>query len=69
MVEFRNCAPYVYKAVSKKPITIDSVVQYFVDTEGFNEDRDNITFIDEVTEIDLDNNRVIDYVDGSSKKI
>ena len=64
LVEFYDCGqitkktPFVYKVVSEKPITIDSVVQYFVDTQDFNEERDSITFIaDEVTEIDLDNNR------------
>ena len=50
--------PFVYKFVSEKPITFDSVVQYFVDTQDFNEERDSITFIaDKVTEIHLDNNR------------
>jgi len=54
LVEFRNCSPFVYKVVSDKPITIESVAQYFIDTEGFNEDRDNIMFIDDITQIDLD---------------
>ena len=44
----------MYKVVSEKPITLDSVVQYFIDTEGFNEDRDNIMFLDDITQIDLD---------------
>jgi hypothetical protein len=39
--------------VSDKPITIESVAQYFIDTEGFNEDRDNIMFIDDITEVKL----------------
>ena len=54
LVEFRNCAPFVYKVVSDNPITLDSVVQYFIDTEGFNENRDNIMFLDDITQIDLD---------------
>ena len=60
LVEFRNCAPFIYKAVSEKLITIDSVVQYFIDTEGFNEDRDNIMFLDDITQIDLDQQLVED---------
>ena len=56
LVEFRNCSPFVYKVVSDKPITIESVAQYFIDTEGFNEDRDSLTILDEVTTINLDNN-------------
>jgi hypothetical protein len=60
LVECRNCAPYVYKVVSDKPITLNSVVRYFEETEGWNEDRDSITFIDEVTEIDLDQQFVED---------
>jgi hypothetical protein len=60
LVECRNCAPYVYKVVSDKPITLNNVVRYFEETEGWNEDRDSITFIDEVTEIDLDQQFVED---------
>jgi hypothetical protein len=60
LVECRNCAPYVYKVVSDKPITLNNVVRYFEETEGWNEDRDSITFIDEVTEIDLDQQLVED---------
>jgi hypothetical protein len=59
LVEFRNCSPFVYKVVSDKPITIESVAQYFIDTEGFNEDRDSITILDEVTTINLDNSDLI----------
>ena len=54
LVEFRNCSPFIYKMVSDNPITLDSVVQYFIDTEGFNENRDNIMFLDDITQIDLD---------------
>ena len=55
LVEFRNCAPFLYRVVSEKPITIDSVARYFEETEGWNEERDNITFLDNVTQlIDLD---------------
>jgi hypothetical protein len=60
LVECRNCAPYVYKVVSDKPITLNNVVRYFEETEGWNEDRDSITFVDEVTEIDLDQQLVED---------
>ena len=56
LVEFRNCSPFVYRVVSDKTITLDSVVKYFVDTEGFNDERDSITILDEVTTINLDNN-------------
>ena len=55
LVEFRNCAPFLYRVVSEKPITIDSVARYFEETEGWNEERDSITFLDNVTQlIDLD---------------
>ena len=57
LVEFRNyCgAPFLYRVVSEKPITIDSVARYFKETEGWNEERDSITFLDNVTQlIDLD---------------
>ena len=55
LVEFRNCAPFLYRVVSEKPITIDSVARYFEETDGWNEERDSITFLDNVTQlIDLD---------------
>ena len=53
LVEFRNCSPFLYKMVSDKPITLDKVVQHFIDTEGFNDERDSITFVDEITEIPI----------------
>ena len=53
LVEFRNCSPFIYEIVSDKPITLDSVVKYFIDTEDFNDERDNITFVDSVTQIKL----------------
>jgi hypothetical protein len=53
LVEFRNCPPFLYDIVSDKPISIDKVVQHFIDTEDFNDERDSITFIDEITEVKL----------------
>ena len=53
LVEFRNCSPFIYEIVSDKPITLDSVVKYFIDTEDFNDERDSITFVDSVTQIKL----------------
>ena len=53
LVEFRNCSPFIYEIVSDKPITLDSVVKYFIDTEDFNDERDNITFVDSVTQIKI----------------
>ena len=53
LVEFRNCPPFLYKMVSDKPIKLDNVVQHFIDTEDFNEERDSITFVDEITEVTI----------------
>jgi hypothetical protein len=53
LVEFRNCSPFIYNIISDKPITIDKVVQHFIDAEDFNEDRDSVTFVDEITEVKL----------------
>ena len=36
LVEFRNCSPFIYNIISDKPISIDKVVQHFIDTEDFN---------------------------------
>lgn len=53
LVEFCNCRPFIYEVVSDKPITITNVVKYFIDTEDFNDERDNLTFVDDVTQIKL----------------
>ena len=59
LVEFRNCGPMVYRVVSDKPITMESVVKYFIDDWDFNEERDSLTILDEVTTINLDNSDLI----------
>ena len=46
IIETHNCAPFVYCIVSNKKITLENVVYYFEDTEGFDETRDSIVFID-----------------------
>jgi len=53
MVEFRNCAPFIYKIISKNKITLSKVVSYFKKTEDWSEERDNITLINEITTIRL----------------
>ena len=46
LIEFYNNCPGVTKFTSESPITIEKVVQFLEETEGFNEDRDSITFVD-----------------------
>lgn len=53
-VDYRNGGVQLYKFVSKKPITIDWVADWLENYEGFNPDRDTVTFLDEITEINLD---------------
>ena len=53
LVEFRNCTPFLYEFVSYGAITIEKVVQHFIDTEDFNEERDSITFVDEITKVEI----------------
>ncbi len=53
LVEFRNCSPLIYNIISDKPIFFDKVVQHFIDIEDFNDERDSITFIHEITEVKL----------------
>ena len=50
---------FVYRVVSDNPITMEGVVKYFVDDWDFNEERDSITILDEVTTINLDNSDLI----------
>ena len=53
LVEFNNCAPFLYTFKSNHLITIDLILNYFVDKEDFNEDKDAITFLDKSTIIKL----------------
>ena len=53
LVEFRNCSPLLYEFVSYRAITLEKVVQHFIDTEDFNEQKDSITFVDEITEVTI----------------
>jgi hypothetical protein len=54
LVDFRNCRyPFLYEVVSDEPITLDSVVKYFIDTGDFNEECDNIKFVVDVPRIKL----------------
>ena len=53
LVEFNNCAPFLYLFKSYSAITIDMVLDYFVNKEDFNEDKDSITFLDKPTIIKL----------------
>lgn len=54
VVEFRNCQPFIYRIVSDTPINIDRVAKHFEIDEDWDEARDNIMLIDDLTEIDLD---------------
>jgi len=53
IVEFRNCQPFVYRILSDSPINVDRVAKHFRDTEEWDEVRDNIMLVDDLTEITL----------------
>lgn len=55
LLEFRNCAPYVAKFESESPIDVDRVTDFYTENGGFNPEKDNISILDEVQTIDLDN--------------
>jgi len=55
VVEFRNCAPYIELLHSKKKITLERVVTYLEKNDGFDPDEDSVTYVDESSDIDLDN--------------
>lgn len=46
LVEFDNSGPYLAKFTSNKPITIEAVAAFYIEREGFNEDRDSLTFVE-----------------------
>jgi len=53
IVEFRNCSPFVYRIKSDKPLDIERVAKHFQETEEWDESRDNIILIDDLTEIEI----------------
>ena len=53
LVEYRNCPPSICNIISDTPITIEKVVQHFIDTEDFNPERESITFLDEATNVHI----------------
>ena len=53
IVEFRNCSPFVYRIKSDKPITVDRVAKHFEETEEWDEAKDSITIVDDLTEIEI----------------
>jgi hypothetical protein len=53
ILEFDNTGPLLYRIVSDNPITIEDVAKYFEESDDFNENRDNIFFVDEPTPIEL----------------
>ena len=50
LIEFRNSPPGITIFKSKTPITIDKIAKYLTETDGFNPDRDSITFLDDTIE-------------------
>ena len=52
LVEFRNCAPFVYRITSDKPITVERVAKHLQKTEEWDEVRD-IKLADDFTELEI----------------
>ena len=53
IVEFRNCSPFVYRIKSDSPINMDRIAKHFEETEGWYDQTDSITIVDDLTEINL----------------
>jgi len=53
LLEYNNCEPFIYEIVSDGEITIDKVANHFAESEEWNEEKDSITFVDEVTQIKI----------------
>jgi len=53
LVEFDNSCPGIYKVRSSLPITINRVATHFEEMEGFNEDKDSLTFLDDASDLVL----------------
>ena len=54
LVEADTCGPYLERLVSKKKITLARAALYYEEKEGFDWERDGITFIDKPTIIKMD---------------
>jgi len=46
IIHFDNCGPTVTVFQSNRPITIERVHARLIKTEGFDEGRDSLTFVD-----------------------
>jgi len=54
LVEFNNTAPFVQRFTSKEKITMDKLAEYFESIEDMNWDKDGITIIDDISEVNLE---------------
>lgn len=54
LIEYGMTNPVSYCLKSQSPIDFKRVVKHFRNTEGFNPEKDAMTFIDSETTVDLD---------------
>ena len=54
LIEFDNSGPFVERFTSKRKITIERVAKFIENRDGANWDKDGITFVDDLEEINLD---------------
>lgn len=54
LIEFRNTDPFIERLTSSEKITLDRVVAFIDERDGFDEERDAITLIDEPDDTCID---------------
>lgn len=53
VVTFDNTEDYLYKFMSKEPITVEKVSEYFIKKHGFDKEVDNFVFVNKPLKIRL----------------
>lgn len=60
-VHWRNGTPGLYAIQSASPITCERVITYFENKAGFNEENDDINFLDKPTCLNIDGHPKIKF--------
>lgn len=54
LIEYHNAGSYLYRVQSDSSASLSRIVDYFTDFDGFDSDRDSLTIMGEIMDIDLD---------------
>jgi len=58
LTEFNNCGPSLERLTSAQEITLERAVAFITERDGFDEERDALTLVDEPEETNIDEDHV-----------